>query len=226
MVQVALTAGAHAGQDVRPARRSGFTVRGLAAACAALVATSWVVNVAPAQADPMCNAGGPPQGAATRAFDGGVVWVSPNGLVGVTTAEGTGSLRVLSASSMPMQALVVDARGDGQKQLIVSDGLAAHLYLLEGCRINPVFDGQGNPFVFDLQGIGTGVGCEDLGDGRHLVALQALPGPDGATMRRTEITIIESNATAGRSDTVPATPAASAITCGAQTMANDGVQQP
>ena len=45
-------------------------------------------------------------------------------------------------------------------------------------------------------------------------------------MRRTEITIIESNAALGRSDTVPATPAASAITCGAQTMADDGVQQP
>ena len=210
-------------------RTAGVTVRRLVAASAALVAMSWMMNVAPAQADPMCNEGGPPEGAATRAFDGGTVWVSPNGLVGVTTAGGTGSLRVPSASPMPMQALVVDAQGDGQKQLIVSDGRAAHLYLLEGCRINQVFDRQGSPFVFDLQnlrGNGTGVGCEDLGDGRHLVALQALPGPDGAAMRRTEITIIESNAALGRSDTVPATPAASAITCGAQTMADDGVQQP
>jgi hypothetical protein len=186
------------------------------------------MGIAPAQADPMCNSGGQPEGAATRTFDGGVVWVSANGLVGVTTSEGTGSLRVPSASPMPIQAFVVDAAGDGQKQLIVSDGRAAHLYLLEGCRISPVFDGQGNPFVFDLQnlrGNGTGVGCEDLGDGRHLVALQALPG-DGAAMRRTEINITENSAIPGRSDTVAATAAASMITCGVQTMAADGVQQP
>lgn len=174
----------------------------------------------------MCNSGGPPDGAATRAFGGGDLWVSPNGLVGVTTTEGTGSLRVGTASPMPIQALVVDAAGNGQKQLIVSDGRSAHLYLVEGCRIEPVFDGQGNPFVFDLQnlrGTGTGVGCDDLGDGRHLAALQVLG--DG-TMRRTQINIFENNATPGRSDTVPATPAGSTITCGAQTMANDGVQEP
>ena len=52
---------------------------------------------------------------------------------------------------MPIQAFVVDAQNDGQKQLIVSDGRAAYLYLVEGCRISPVFDGQGNPFVFDLE---------------------------------------------------------------------------
>lgn len=194
-------------------------------ASAVLVATSWLVSVAPAQADPMCNPGGPPDGAATRAFGGGTVWVSPNGLVGVTTTEGTGSLRVNSASPMPIQAFVVDAQNDGQKQLIVSDGRAAYLYLVEGCRISPVFDGQGNPFVFDLEnlrGNGTGVGCEDLGDGRHLVALQAL----GGDLRRTQINITENTAIPGRSDTVPATPAASTITCGDKTMANDGVQQP
>lgn len=199
------------------------------AAAVALLATGWVVSIAPAQADPVCNPGGPPDGAATRPFDGGVVWVSGNGLVGVTTAEGTGSLRVPSASPMPMQALVVDAQGDGQKQLIVSDGRGAHLYLLEGCRINPVFDGQGQPFVFDLQnlrGNGTGVGCEDLGDGRHLVALQALPDGDGFTVRRTQININEYSATSGRSDTVAGTASASTITCGDSTMAKDGVQQP
>ena len=31
-------------------------------ASAVLVATSWLVSVAPAQADPMCNPGGPPDG--------------------------------------------------------------------------------------------------------------------------------------------------------------------
>ena len=195
----------------------------------ALLATGWAVGIAPAHADPWCNAGGPPDGAATRPFDGGVVWVSGNGLVGVTTVGGTGSLRVPSASPMPMQALVVDARGDGQKQLITSDGRVAHLYLIDGCRIEPVFDGQGNQFVFDLQnlrGTGTGVGCEDLGGGRQLAALQVLPGDDGLTMRRTEVTLNGATAARGRSDTVAATAAASTITCGALTMANDGVQQP
>lgn len=175
----------------------------------------------------MCNAGGPPDGAATRPFDGGVVWVSGSGLVGVTTAEGTGSLRVVSASPMPMQALVVDAQSNGQKQLIVSDGRAAHLYLLEGCRIDTVFDGQGDEFIFDLQnlrGTGTGVGCDDLGDGRHLVALQALPGGDGVT--RTQINITGNIGSRGRSDTVAGNASASMITCGDQTMAKDGVQQP
>lgn len=200
-------------------------MRRLIAAAGGLMAASWVVSVVPAQADPMCNSGGPPDGAATRDFGGGTVWVSPNGLVGVTTTEGTGSLRVNSASPMPIQALVVDAANDGQRQLIVSDGRAAYLYLVQGCRIEPVFDGQGNPFVFDLQnlrGNGTGVGCEDLGDGRHLVALQAL-GPD---VRRTQINIFDNNATPGRSDTVPGTASATAITCGDLTMAKDGVQQP
>ena len=201
----------------------------LATVSAALIAISSLVGIAPAQADPMCNSGGPPDGAATRPFDGGLLWVSGNGLVGVTTAEGTGSLRVPSASPMPMQALVVDARSDGQRQLIVSDGRVAHLYTIEGCRIGPVFDGQGDPFVFDLQnlrGDGTGVGCEDLGDGRRLVALQSLPGGDGFTVRRTEITIDGNTAIPGRSDTVAGTASVSTITCGDQTMATDGVQQP
>ena len=195
-------------------------IRATLIAASALVATSWSVGIAPAQADPMCNSGGPPDGAATRPYAGGVVWVSGNGLVGVTTTEGTGSLRVDSDSAMPMQALVVDARNDGQKQLIVSDGRVAYLYFLEGCRINPVFDGQGNPFTF------TGVGCEDLGAGRSLVTLQSLPGGDGFTVRRTEININGNTGTPGRSDTVPGTASALTITCGDQTMAKDGVQQP
>lgn len=200
-----------------------------AALVTVLLASGWSVSIAPAQADPMCNPGGPPDGAAARPFGGGTAWVSGNGLVGVTTTEGTGSLRVQSASPMPIQALVVDAANDGQRQLLVSDGRGVHLYLIEGCRIEPVFDGQGNPFVFDLQnlrGNGTGVGCDDLGDGRHLVALQALPGGEGSAVRRTEININGNTATPGRSDTVAGTPSASAITCGDQAMAEDGVQQP
>ena len=119
--------------------------------------------------------GGPPDGGVPCAFGGGTVWVSPNGLVGDDHGE-PGVCGSTSASPMPIQAFVVDAQNDGQKQLIVSDGRAAYLYLVEVVGSAP-FDGQqGNPFVFDLEtrGNGTGVGCEDLGDGRHLVALRLL----------------------------------------------------
>ncbi len=205
-------------------------------AAASLMAAG-VVNIAPAQADPLCNPGGPPSGSATRPFDGGTVWASGNGLVGVTTGEGTGTIRVPNASPMPLQAMVVDAQLDGRKQLLVSTGRGVHLYSLLGCRILDVYNGQGQPFVFDLEnlrGNGTGVGCEDLGDGRHLVALQAFPDGDGVSVRRTEININGSQettgmsdaATFGLSDTVPGNASASTISCGDQTMAKDGVQQP
>ena len=57
-------------------------------------------------------------------------------------------------------------------------------------EISAAYDGQGEPFQFDLEnlrGNGTGVGCSDLGHGRHLVGLQALPDGAGYTVRRTEI---------------------------------------
>lgn len=190
-----------------------------------LMAAACMVNVAPAQANPLCNSDGQPADAATRPYDGGVVWISGNGLIGVTTPDGVGSVRVPSASPMPLQAMVVDAENNGQHQLIVSNGRSAHLFALTHCWILTLFDGQGEPFVFDLQnlrGKGTGVGCEDLGDGRHLVALQSVP--DG--VNRTQINLDGTSALPGRSDTVPSDPSAQTITCGDQTMANNGVQQP
>lgn len=222
----------------------------------AVFAASALTNVAVAQADPGCSPGGPPAGAASRPFDGGIVWVSPAassdsssglvprpalspdgaGLVGVTTAEGTGSVQVPSASPMPLQALVIDAEGNGDRQLIVSNGRVAHLYVLPGCQIATAVDAQGEPFLFDLEnlrGNGTGIGCSDLGDGRHLVGLQALPDADGYVVRRTEIDLAGTTATIGRSDTVtgasqqdPAVASALTISCGELTMNQDGVQQP
>jgi hypothetical protein len=195
-----------------------------------------IVNCAPAQADPGCTADGPPSGAASRAFDGGTVWITADGLIGVTTAGGNGRVRVPNASPMPLQALVVDAEGNGGRQLIVSNGRVAHLFVLEGCQISPVFDGQGERFLFDLEnlrGTGTGVGCSDLGDGRHLVGLQALPDGGAYTVRRTEIDLDGTTATIGRSDTVtgsslqdPVVASAMTISCDDRTMTQDGVQQP
>ncbi len=188
-----------------------------------------------AQADP-CSPGPPPAGVNARPFDGGTLWVSRTGMVGVSTAAGTGSVQVPSASPIGLQALVIDAQGDGQRQLIVSDGRVAHLYVLTGCQITPAVDPQGQPFLFDLEnlrGNGTGIGCSDLGDGRHLVGLQALPDGTGYTVRRTEIDLDGSTATIGGSDTVtgtsqqdPAVASALTISCGEQTMTQDGVRQP
>ena len=195
-----------------------------------------LLNCAPAHADPNCLEEGIPPGSATRTFDGGTVWISPDGLVGVTTDGGSGRIRIPSASPMPLQALVIDAEGNGGRQLIVSNGREARLYVLAGCKISAAYDGQGEPFLFDLQnlrGNGTGVGCSDLGDGRHLVGLQALRDGGGYTVRRTEINLEGFIATIGLSDTVtgtslqdPVVASAMTISCGDQTLAQNGVQQP
>ncbi len=195
-----------------------------------------IVNSPAAQADPYCTEDGPPPGSASKPYDGGTVWISPDGLVGVTTAAGNGRIRVPGASPMPLQAMVIDAQANGQRQLIVSNGRVAHLFALDGCKIDTVYNGQGDPFLFDLQnlrGNGTGVGCSDLGDGPHLVGLQALPDGSGYTVRRTEIDLDGSIATIGRSDTVagtsqqdPVVAWARTISCGERTMTQDGVQQP
>lgn len=196
-----------------------------------------LLNFAPvAHADPFCIDEGATPGSASKPFDGGTVWISPDGLVGVTTGGGTNRIRVPNAGPMPLQAMVMDAQGGGYRQLIVSNGRVARLYVLDDCKISTVYDGQGEPFEFDLQnlrGNGTGVGCADLGDGPRLVGLQALPDGGGYTVRRTEINLEGFRATVGRSDTIPGgslqdpvVAAAMTITCGAQSIAQNGVQQP
>lgn len=59
-------------------------------------------------------------------------------------------MQVLSATPLPLAALVIDARDNGTHQLIVSDGRQAHFYVLCECRIKTVADSR--------------VGCSDLGD--------------------------------------------------------------
>jgi len=203
---------------------------------AVALAAGLLLNPPAAHADPFCLEEGAPPGSATKAFDGGTVWISPDGLVGVTTAGGSGRIRVPGASPMPLQALVVDAQNDGGRQLIVSNGRVARLYVLAGCKISAAYDGQGEPFAFDLQnlrGTGTGVGCSDLGNGKHLVGLQALPDGAGYTVRRTEIDLDGFTAIPGASDTIsapspqdPAVASAMTISCGDQTISKDGVAQP
>jgi hypothetical protein len=162
-------------------------------------------------------------------------------VVGITTASGANSdVQIVTASPMPLAALAVDAQQDGGNQIIVSDGRGARLYTFAGCRLQAITDGHyGRPFLFDLQNLrdqGTGVGCSDLGDGRHLVALQALQNPGNTgqwTVRRTQVNINGTVATTGQSDTIAAFSAedaavtsAETISCGDLTIGKDGVQQP
>ncbi|MFZ0833915.1 MAG: hypothetical protein WAM92_12690, partial [Mycobacterium sp.] len=146
----------------------------LAAALAMALAPAFAT--APASAGP-CSLAKPPLDAASKQVGhGDMLWVGRDGSVGITTPAGTGVVQVPNAGPMPLQAFLVDAQQDGQQQLIVSTGRGAHLYLVNGCDITTAVDAQGNPFVFDLEnlrGAGTGIGCADLGGGRHLVGLQA-----------------------------------------------------
>ncbi|BBZ37374.1 hypothetical protein [Mycobacterium conspicuum] len=215
-----------------------------------IVALSAWVSIAPiAKAGPGCAPGGapPPAGAAHRQvanLDGGdgpsTLWVGggANRVVGVTTAGGGNSdVQISSTSPIPLAALAIDAQDNGGNQIIVSDGRSARLYTFADCRLQAVVDAHyGRPFLFDLQnlrGNGTGVGCSDLGDGRHLVGLQAVGNGGQWTVRRTEIDVNGTVATTGRSDTVTATSAqdpavtsAQTISCGDLTISQDGVQQP
>jgi hypothetical protein len=165
-----------------------------------------------------------------------MLWISADGTVGITTPGGTGTVQVGNAGPLPLQALVVDAQQDGQRQLIVSNGRVAHLFAITVCDITPITGPDGQPFLFDMQnlrGNGTGVGCVDFGDGRRLAGLQASPDASGWEVRRTEIALAGTAATIGVSDTVtavsadsPTVTAAQTITCGDRTISQDGVQQP
>jgi hypothetical protein len=182
----------------------------------------------------------PPAGAATRQVDvngaAATLWITNAGLVGLVTPDGTDEVQVTSASPIPLQAVLIDARQDGSHQLIVSDGRGARLYAIDGCAIRTVLGPDGTPFLFDLQnlrGHGTGVGCNDLGDGRRLVGLQALPDGEQWVVHRTEIDLDGTRATIGRADTVtaasaqdPAVTSAQTISCGNVTITGDGVEQP
>jgi hypothetical protein len=159
-------------------------------------------------------------------------------LVGISTASGSelGPVSISSASPIPLSAVVVDAEDNGAHQLIVSDGREAHLYVISGCRIQTVVDQAGAPFAFDLghrQGNSDGVGCSDLGNGRHFVGLLAQQQGAQWVVRRTEIDLDGTTATIGRSDTVtansaqdPVVTSAHTISCGEITIDKDGVSQP
>ena len=92
-------------------------------------------------------------GAASRPFDGGILWISNDGLIGITTPDGTGTLRVPTAAPTPLEAVVVDAENNGQQQLIVSDGRCPagdeppRVHRLPVCQIASLFSAGLGPAV-------------------------------------------------------------------------------
>jgi hypothetical protein len=198
---------------------------------AAVAATAFGVVAAPhAAADANCALNGPPPGAATKdvtALYGqpATLWISSDDYAGITTAQGTGSVQVHTASPIVQQALLIDAQQDGNHQILVDTGRETNLYAASGCSVTPVVDGQGKPFVFDeghRRGNGDGVGCGDLGNGPHLVGFLNLVDQPGM-MRRTEIDLDGAAATIGASDVVPTS---TDISCGGLTMRRDGLAAP
>lgn len=202
-----------------------------------LLTTPGVAIASPTTGDACLPSGGPSPDAAGRdvaAVYGqpATLWIT-NSTIGISTSDGYGQAVIRSASPLPRSALLVDAQQDGTHQIIVDTGREALLYSVTGCSITPVVDEHGDAFQFDLghrRGLGDGVGCSDLGDGRRLVQLLQLPGRPPWEVRRTAVDLIGPTATLGRSDTVTATsehdPAwttASEISCGDLTIARDGV---
>jgi hypothetical protein len=213
------------------------------------VSSFGVFTVPPAIAEMGCGSGGPPPGAASEDVSNvfgqpATLWLS-NRIVGISTAQGYGEAEISSPSPIERRALLIDARQDGNHQIIVDAGREALLFTVSGCVVAEVIDEGGAclslapchpgiPFRFDMghrAGNGDGIGCSDLGNGRHLVAL--LPKNDNGqwTVRRTEIDLNGATATIGRSDTVTATSGADpawitahTISCGDLTIAGNGLQ--
>jgi hypothetical protein len=210
----------------------------------AIVMAALGVVIAPrAIAEAACGPGGPPPGAAGKDVSEvygqpATLWIT-NEIVGITSAQGYGEAEIHSPSPLQRSALLIDAQDDGNHQIIVDTGREAIPYTVSGCTITPVVDQQGASFRFDIghrMGRGDGVGCSDLGDGRHLVELLQLRDERDKplwTVRRTEVDLNGATAMIGRSDAVtatsdqdPAWTSASNISCGDLTIARDGVQAP
>lgn len=205
------------------------------------IAALGVACAPPAPAQSACDSGGPPPGAVSKDVSASygqpaTLWITSQ-TIGISTAQGYGQAAIVSPSPLQRSALLIDAQGDGNHQIIVDAGREALLYTVSGCTITPVVDQQGNSFRLDLghrRGTGDGIGCSDLGDGPHLVALlQLLDDQHNPTpvVRRTEIDLNGATAAIGRTDTVtatslqdPAWTSASNISCGELTIARDGVQ--
>ncbi|HEY8543467.1 MAG TPA: hypothetical protein VIL36_00405 [Acidimicrobiales bacterium] len=167
------------------------------------------------------------------------VWVaSPGGglrVLGVATAAGGGAkVEIESASPVPIQVLVADADGTPPVELFVSDGRGVQLWAFQDCRLQPVTDPGGRPYLFDLglRGYGTGVGCVD----GQLVGLNVTTEDADGTVHWARTVITRDGLVADEGTTTEGTyrrPGDDAaiellhqVTCGDRTLAADGIAQP
>jgi hypothetical protein len=205
---------------------------------AAVLLTTSVMFAPTVTAQRDCTPGGPPSDAVGERVEvdghAETLWLT-FAAVGISTPQGYGQAAVRSPSPLPRQALLIDARGDGNHQIIVSTGREALLYNVSGCAITAVTGSDGNAFAFDLghrRGTGDGIGCSDLGDGRQLVGLLRQQDGERLTVRRTEAAVTGDTAVTGRSDVVvassrddPVWTTAADITCANLSIDRDGVRQ-
>jgi hypothetical protein len=155
---------------------------------------------------------------------------------GVTTASGaTFTSEIRSASPVARSVMVADVTGSGELIALASDGRQVLLYGISDCQLVPEQNEQGQQYAFDLgfTGFGTGVGCADVdGDGvSDLLGL--LLQPPGAQNAQPVVqqTIVVLDGPVARNGATVASPAgdqarqqaAQSVTCGALTLAADGV---
>jgi len=146
-----------------------------------------------------------------------------------TSAGGGATVPFDSASPVMRTALVVDADGKPPAEILLDDGRSVQLYAFDACRIVPITNPQGQPYVFSLgfTDVGTGVGCAD----GHLLGLDAKINGSTVDWSRTVIDLDGTHAANGAVTTgtyqSPADDAAIAtlhtVTCGDATIANSGV---
>jgi len=146
-----------------------------------------------------------------------------------TSAGGGATVPFDSASPVMRSALVVDADGKPPAEILLDDGRSVQLYAFDACRIVPITNPQGQPYVFSLgfTEVGTGVGCAD----GHLLGLDAKINGSSVDWSRTVIDLDGTHAENGAVTTgtyqSPAEDAAIAalhtVTCGDATIANSGV---
>lgn len=150
-------------------------------------------------------------------------------VLGVETASGA-VLSVEFSSGAPQAARAMAQRlGDGSAIILLDTGRAVPLYAVVGCAVVATQNVDGEQYTFDrgFTGFGTGVACEDTGNGLRLYGVNAVgrgPGGGDVDVTRTLIELHDGGRTAtnGLSETAasglasddPAVQAAHLVTCG------------
>jgi hypothetical protein len=158
-------------------------------------------------------------------------------LVIVTAAGGRSEAMITSASPSAASAFVANLDQKGPVEILISDNRQAYLFAYVNCAVTIVRNAQNRQYSFDLgfRGIGTGVGCAPSASGRDLVGLNITSQTATAVgWTRTVITLSGTSARAGATtagtfvqpqDAI-AISLLSTISCGDQTISENGIHQP